>query len=160
MPTCYMLIGPMGCGKSTWCESMLPTLYFPEVISTDDLFEEVAARDGISYSEAFIRYPFADMMKKAGVRLTRAALRGHDIIIDQTNCTVESRRAFRHLIPQSYQIIGVVFEFEPELIRQRVIERGQRTGKFIPMAAVEQKMAEFTPPLQGEFDSTIIVPLK
>ncbi len=51
------------------------------------------------------------------------------------------------------------FDFEPDEIRRRVIERAKTTGKFIPMDVVDAKMAELTPAEEGEFDSVIIVPI-
>lgn len=158
MPTAYILIGPQGCGKSTWREANLATMNDPVVISTDDCFEEVAKQDGITYAEAWERYAYDDMVKRERVKLIRACMKGSDVIIDQTNCTVQGRQLFRRNIPATYKVVGVVFDFDPDVIRQRVRDRGKATGKWIPMAAVEQKMADFQRPVAGEFDELVWVP--
>jgi hypothetical protein len=148
----------MGCGKSTWCEAALPTLNDAAVVSTDVLFEEAAAIDGITYNEAFVKYRYSDMVKSARARLIRAVLKERDIVIDQTNCTVRDRRVFRSSIPDTYEVIGVEFEFERGEIISRVLERAKRTGKMIPIGAVVNKMKSFEPCQEGEFDRVIKVP--
>jgi predicted ABC-type ATPase len=158
MPTCYILIGPMGCGKSTWRQANLASLNDPVVISTDDCFDEVAAKDGITYAEAWERYNYDDMVKKERVKLVRACIAGRDIIIDQTNCTVGSRSLFRPNLPPTYKVVAVVFGFDRDTIHQRVRERGKATGKWIPHSVVEDKMNSFEYPLPGEFDEVVRVP--
>ena len=159
MPTCYILIGPQGCGKSTWREANLVALNDPVQISTDDMFDEVAAQDGITYAEAWINYSYDDMVKRANALIMRAVIAQRDIIIDQTNCTVVSRQLFRRLIPADYRIVGVQFAFDYKQIISRVVARGKRTGKVIPVGAVVEKMKSFEPCAEGEFDEVILVPL-
>lgn len=158
MPTCYVLIGPQGCGKSTWCQNNLESLNDPVVISTDAYFDEIAERDGISYAEAWGMHSYDDMVKRARIALIRATMAERDIVIDQTNCTVVSRQLFRHNVPASYKMVGVVFEFAPSEICKRVYERGKATGKIIPMGAVIEKMQSFEHPLPKEFDEIVVVP--
>jgi hypothetical protein len=127
-------------------------------VSTDDLFDEAAARDGTTYSEAYSTYPYDDMVKSARARLIRGVIAGRDIIIDQTNCTVKDRSLYRSSIPSGYTTVGVQFEFDKDEIISRVIERGERTGKVIPIEAVLAKINDFEPCQPGEFDEVIIVP--
>lgn len=156
MPTCHWMIGPPGCGKSTYV-----SYYHPDavVISTDKVLEEWAARDGISYADAFIKYEYDDVVKSLLPKLFRALLTGLDIVLDQTNCTPESRRVFGRYIPSNYQKIGVRFEFDPEVLLQRVREREAATGKHVPEHVVLSKIEQFSENigvgLHREFDGIV-----
>lgn len=156
MPRCFILIGPPGCGKSTWREKTLPTLTNPVVISSDDLVDELAAQDGKSHNQKFVELDYdKDVVPRLKMAVTKAIISGSDIIIDQTNRTVEHRRLFRHLIPASYEIVGVVFEYDPDEIRARVKARGART---VPDFIMDKHINNFVQPLPGEFETIMVVP--
>lgn len=160
MPRCYFLIGPPACGKSTWRERMIPRLNNPVIVSTDDLIEEYCIENNCTYAEAFPKVDQGALLKRAIMNMVRGAIAGSDIIIDRTNCTVVQRQQFRRWLPPHYETVGVDFEFDIDELFERAMARNNATGKFIPPSVIQQKVEEYTKPLDGEFDEVIVVPLK
>ena len=152
-PRCLVLIGPPCSGKSTYRETMIPTLNEPVVISGDDLVEEQARALGKSYSEV---WPGLDTNRDTlRSRFKDAVNRKVDIIIDMTNMTAKSRRRYTSGLTQSYTRIAVVFDFVPDMLFHRLEKRGDETGKKIPRAAVEEMIARYQEPEPSDFHEII-----
>lgn len=152
MPSCYILIGPPACGKSTWCRAMVPQLNDPAIISTDDLIEAKARELNRRYDEMFSILNFGDLEKTLKALMTRAIIDGRDIIVDRTNCSVLDRNKFLKLVPRTYEKVGVIFKFDPDELYQRSDAREKATGKQVPHFVIDRKIKELTLPLPGEFD--------
>lgn len=157
MPSCYFLIGPPGCGKSTWVETNKPSLRNPVVVSSDAILEREAKARGASYADMFGLISFTEIAKSLRADITRAVLAGHDIILDRTNCTVEDRLQFTASIPSSYERVGVLFEYDRDELRARVVSREKSTGKHVPLSVIDLKIAEYVAPFPGEFDRLVEV---
>lgn len=157
MPTCYTLIGPPGCGKSTWRAANVGMMNDPEVISTDDYLEQMAREQGRTYHDLIKEMDYEALVAKCRVRVIRAVIAQRDIILDQTNYTVPRRMLFRKSIPETYEMVGVVFEFDREELLQRIAAREAATGKHVPEYVVERTIRKMEPPLPGEFDRIIEV---
>ena len=89
--TLHMLIGLPGSGKTYWVANR--GFYFNTVVvSTDDIIETIGRQVGMTYNEMFndITYSFAEKMMmhiaKFNINL------GKNIIWDQTNLTVKTRK--------------------------------------------------------------------
>ena len=126
MPTMYMLIGVPASGKSTWREKYKGDAL---VISSDDLIEEWAVAQGITYNDAF-----KDNIKLATKIVNdlakEAFANGQDVIWDQTNITKKSRASKLAMVPEHYRKTAVFFATPLEEEWQRRLN--SRPGKSIP----------------------------
>ena len=121
----YMLIGVPASGKSTWRAEHAGAA---AVISTDDIIEQTAVASGRTYNEAFKEnINFATEI--ANARAKHAFATGENVVWDQTNLTVKSRKAKLALVPEEYERIAVVFLTPDEAEWQRRLDR---PGKSIP----------------------------
>ena len=155
-PTAYWLIGPPACGKSTWVEKHRELLD-AEVISTDDVVEAEAKAQGITYDEAIRAMDYDAIVKKLNTKIVKATLADRNIIFDQTNRDAERRSLFRKFIPSDYETVGVVFDFDRDVLRERIVEREKRTGKHIPWGVLEKMINELVRPDMDEFSYEIHV---
>jgi predicted kinase len=123
-----MLVGVPGSGKSTWIKNQ----NFDSntvVISTDDIIEQRARAQGLTYSDVFqteIKSATAEMNRI----LMDAVANNKDIVWDQTNLTVKSRRPKLAQIPKEYLKIAVYFATPADVELQRRLNN--RPGKVIP----------------------------
>lgn len=148
MATLYMLIGVPGAGKSTWIKNQS---YDAVVLSSDDYIEKVAAKQGLTYNDVF-----KDAIPGAAANLKRelkAAIEAdQDIIWDQTNLTVKSRREKLKMVPDSYRKVAVFFSI-PKDLRDRL---ATRPGKTIPEPVILTMINQLTPPTKEEgFDEIV-----
>lgn len=158
MHNVFMLIGPPCSGKSTWTKAHFAAAERPaHVASTDDILEEYAAADGVSYSEAWTRhFKVADQEMFSRFRDAMAA--GQDIIIDRTNMRAKVRRKFLSQISRkNYRIVAVIFEVPRDVLSARLISRAQETGKYIPDEVVTNMLETYQPPEPADFDEIIHV---
>lgn len=144
--TAYILIGIPTSGKSTWVNEMLPILENFEVISTDNIIEDIAKSEGKTYSEVF-----ADNIKDATStmmdNLNEAKRQNKSIIWDQTNCSVKSRKNKIRLL-DGYEKIAVVFEIPSQIELERRLQ--SRPGKHIPFSVMNSMIDSFTIPTSDE----------
>ena len=148
MPTLYMLIGVPGAGKSTWIKKQDHNAV---VLSTDNYIEDYAAKNNTTYSAVF-RDVVGTATNQMNHDLQYALKNGKDIIWDQTNTTVKSRRDKLKKIPSSYRKVAVFFSIPPDL-RERL---AGRPGKFIPDAVLLNMINQLEPPTKAEgFDEII-----
>lgn len=143
-----MLIGVPGSGKTTWIKQ---NSHNAVVLSTDDYIELVAKKHGKTYNDVF-----KDAMGGAMANLKRdlntAIKNNSDIIWDQTNLTVKSRRDKLKQVPDSYKKVAVFFGV-PNDLRDRL---ASRPGKTIPEPVVISMINQLTPPSKEEgFDDII-----
>ncbi len=157
MNSCLLLIGPPGCGKSTFCATQLGHLNNPIIANSDDYIEEFARQWKMPYNETVEMADFASIFIDMGKRIAEAAKAGRDIVIDQTNYKRRDRQRFRDFVPRDYEWVGVVFEFDETEVRRRVVERAERTGKHIPEHVMDRMIGDYQLPLPGEFDRIIYV---
>jgi predicted kinase len=150
--TAYILVGPPGSGKSTWCAQHLMTATRPtHIVSSDNIIEEHAAEQGINYSEAFARTDFKLVEIEMYARMSRAIWDKMNLIVDRTNMKVASRRKVLDKIPTTYRRVAVTFEVARQELERRLVERAQWTGKTIPSRVVDGMISGYQPPTLGEF---------
>lgn len=152
MPFLYVTVGLPGSGKSTWRERFMALHPEAVVISQDDLVEEFAKTNGLTYSEAFRQMDLkaAEAMVKA--RFGEAVEAGRDIVLDRTNMTKKSRRQFLSRA-QGYKTHALVFEVAEHVLDYRLAKRAKRTGKSIPPHVIKMMRASYHEPDLAEFDS-------
>lgn len=147
MPTCYMLIGLPGTGKSTWVGQFYAEEQKPVIISSDYFIERFARLCGMTYNEAFpIVMDRGIPDKFIRKRIKKAISEGRDVLWDQTNLTVKSRKAKMPMLP-GYQFEAVVFEKPAQDIWERNLNR---PGKAIPKRVLDQMERSYQAPSKDE----------
>lgn len=158
MPTVYMLIGLPGSGKTTWRENTIASSDEEfVVISQDDMIDNFAWQNNLTYNEAFKIAPLHDFAKQARADFRKAIAERKSIIIDRTNMSKKTRASFLSQVPRDYKIVGVMFHCDDALLYKRIKDRGDRTGKYISSAVIERMKANFEEPSLDEFQYIIHV---
>jgi predicted kinase len=148
-----MLIGVPASGKSTWREQFFETNR-AMIISTDDILEDIAATQNKTYNDVFKdNIKFAT--KQMDVHMRVALESEMDIVWDQTNLTVKSRKSKLAMVPEEYEKIAVVFLTPEDTEWQRRLDR---PGKSIPQNILlgMRDTMQFPDPEEG-FDRIEIV---
>jgi len=145
MPRCYQMVGVPGSGKSTWIAQQ-DWARDCVIVSTDDLVEQEARRQGRTYSEVFVDY-MPTAVKLMADKVIHAREAGKDIIWDQTSTTLASRTRKFNMLPD-YEHIAVVFKTpeHKELVRRLL----SRPGKEIPEHVIASMIASFEIPKEQE----------
>ena len=145
MPVLYMLIGVPGSGKSTWVKNRT-WADKTTVVSSDRFIDEEAERQGKTYNEVFFDYIKVATKLMENHALTAQA-NGLDIIWDQTNTSVKSRKSKLAMLP-NYKKIAVFFKTpdQQELYRRL----WSRPGKDIPDHVIASMIASLAEPTEEE----------
>lgn len=153
MPTCYMLIGVPGSGKSTWIGKQSFDWGHTVIASTDNYVERVATERGKTYSQVFDEVMPAAVRHMANV-VRDAIAEEYDIIWDQTSTTRWTRKKKFAMLPESYEVVAVVF---PNPSKEELARRlGNRPGKTIPPEVVQSMIDKYEEPTESEGFSKII----
>ncbi len=156
----HILIGVPGAGKSTWTTQYMKDRVQegkarPIIISSDEIIEEIAAKMGVNYSEAYKVVDFDEIVRDMYDRFMNALKDNHPVIIDRTNTTIKARRRFLLKIPKHYRKVAVVFH-TPDDIFERLRKRAKDTGKHIPEKVVQDFINKVQIPDEFEgFDEII-----
>lgn len=153
-PNMFMLIGLPCSGKST--EVQYLTQIFPEaiVLSTDNFIEARAKQLRTTYSKIF-ESTIGEATLAMEKALRDALMDNKDIIWDQTNLTVNSRKGKLAKIPKHYYNVAYVFNEDFEVILERNVERGNK-GKLIPYDVLSKMKRDFKVPTKAEGFSEVI----
>lgn len=145
MSKVYVMVGVPGSGKSTWIANQ----YWAKeciVVSSDQLVEAEATRQGKTYNDVFKDY-INEAISLMLDQVIAARDSGKDIIWDQTSVNVKSRRKKFKMLPD-YDHIAVVFDIpsEDELNKRLA----SRPGKTIPKEIVSSMIDTFEMPTEEE----------
>lgn len=146
MPTCYILIGLPGVGKSTWLYDRSSIGNLPRnepyyVASTDDTIETVSWLYDMTYDQGFKNLiGFAESVMWND--LQQAAEEGIKIYIDRTNLSVKSRKKIMDALP-GYEFVAVEFAKPDETEWRRRLD--SRKGKTIPEFVLKNMEASYQP---------------
>jgi len=144
MPTAYIMVGPPGVGKSTFINDVLRV----PSISTDGYFETKATIDKITYSEAFVKYPFSEAKKALDEDLDWYCNNYLSFAWDQTQMSKGSRAKNISRIPPNYQIHCINFIVKD--IDQWNRQLQSRPGKIIPEHVIQSMINSYEPPTIDE----------
>jgi predicted kinase len=146
MPTAYILIGIPGSGKTTWVDEYAFTSDVAH-ISSDYFIEEYADLHSTTYTLVFKDYvPTAT--KLMFDEALEAIRQGTDIVWDQTNTTISTRRRKIAMLT-NYHKIAVVFKPpKPEVLAERLESR--RHWKEIPDDVIKDMIEKFQEPTKSE----------
>jgi predicted kinase len=143
-----MLCGIPCSGKSTYIEKLKKIPYWENaiVLSTDNYIEKQAQRMGMTYNDIF-----DDVIDNATRELELAFIeakdKGKNIIWDQTNLSIKTRRKKLSKLPSFYCRCAVYFEISLEAALER---NKHREGKFIPESILERMWYQFEIPTIAE----------
>jgi len=156
-PIVIFLIGLPGSGKSTYIKNLLSK--YPEknfkVISTDDIFEKLGKEKGLDYTTAFKTFKFNDIEMSYYKDLENAVKEKRNIIIDRTNVLKKDRDGVFSKLTGDYKSIAIIFDINPEELKQRLKKRELETGKHIPDEVVDNMRNSYVEPSLSEFDKII-----
>lgn len=153
MSKLIMLVGLPGSGKSTFAKTIL----HGRRLTTDDFIESVAKDKGKTYNEVFLDY-----VKQAELflqdTLDFSVVYPHfDIIWDQTNLTVKSRKGKLQKIPKNFKKSCIFFDTDFKKILERNEER-KLTGRNLPdNVLLEMKDNLQVPTLEEGFDRVYVI---
>lgn len=148
MPECIMLCGIPTSGKSTYVQKLKRLEYWKDavVLSTDAYIEEYAKRVGQTYNEVFDDV-IPDATRELELQFNMAKDKGMDIIWDQTNLSIKTRKKKLLKLPSYYRRDAVYFEVSLE----EALERNKhREGKFIPESILKRMWHQFEIPTRNE----------
>lgn len=156
MPTCWLLCGLPGSGKSYIAELLVREADRDEDsdcyhCSSDAVIEEIAAEFGLTYDQCF-----KDLIEFATKQYNRDVVycvsKGYDLILDQTNLTAKSRARKLAAIPKHYKKIAVVVPTHiTDVARWR--DQLNRPGKTIPEDVINDMVKNFEyPSFEEGFD--------
>lgn len=157
MPIYMMLVGVPAAGKSYFVAHRLPLLY-PEqewhVISSDNLIESLARSQNKTYNEIW-KTDINWATKEMNRQLQECFLNRQNIVLDQTNTSVNTRAKKLAGVPKAYEKIAVFFPTpEPQ---EHAARLASRPGKSIPEHVVNDMAQKLVlPTVEEGFDSVII----
>lgn len=124
-PFFIMLIGLPLAGKSTFYENYLKQSDHT-FLSTDDYIEKQCKENDLTYNQGFeyLIRPACDWLHTE----LKRAVESQNIIIDQTNLNVKSRKRKLKLIPNHYHKTAIYLPITLE----ESLRRNTRPGKIIP----------------------------
>lgn len=143
-----MLCGIPTSGKSTYVEKLKKLDHWKDavVLSTDSYIEKEAKRMGLTYNQVFDDV-IGDATRELELQLNMAKDKGKNIIYDQTNLTIKTRRKKLLKIPSFYARGAAYFELSLEDALKR---NGTREGKFIPESILKRMYHQFETPTRNE----------
>jgi predicted kinase len=148
MPELVMLCGIPTSGKSTYVEKLKKLDYWKDavVLSTDNYIEKQAQRCGLTYNQIFDDV-IDNATRELELEFNMAKDKGKNIIWDQTNLSVKTRRKKLLKLPSYYRRSVVYFEVSLE----EALERNKhREGKFIPESILKRMWHQFEIPTRNE----------
>ena len=162
-----MLVGLPGSGKSTFCNENPNST----IISLDRLIEQTMT-PGETYAQAFVRVQKSGELKKmdremfdnANVlantpRMLNRAVLDMDVIWDQTNLTIKSRKRKLDMFTSDWwERTCVVFDISNDEWERRLAKRKEETGKTIPDYVLNEMRKSYQPPIPEEgFDLVVFM---
>lgn len=134
-----MLCGLPTSGKSTYVQKLKKMDYWANavVLSTDNYIEQVAKSMNSTYNEIF-EQTIEEAIRKLEMSFNEAKENGRDIIWDQTNLTIKSRRSKLSKLPSFYRRGCVYF---PITLEDALERNKTREGKVIP-ESILSRMAQ------------------
>lgn len=158
MPEYIMLIGLPGSGKSTWIKSHKaanPDKDF-KVVSSDDIIEEWGQDDPdcqdeekqFNYGLAFDKYG-RPAMKEMNRRFAEYVKNGENIIHDQTNMSIKSRKG-KLSQAKDYIKKAVTFTLTDQEWQRRYDKRKAETKKEVPVMVIRNMAKSYQAPTRAE----------
>jgi predicted kinase len=148
MPEAIFLVGIPCSGKSTYAEKLKTIPYWSNavILSTDNYIEKEAQRMGLTYNQIFDDV-IGDATRELELQLNMAKDKGKNLIWDQTNLSIKTRRKKLLKLPSFYARGVIYFEVSLEEALKR---NSTREGKFIPESILKRMYHQFEIPTRNE----------
>ena len=148
MPECVFLCGIPCSGKSTFVNELKKIPYWENaaVLSTDAYIEKQAQRCGLTYNQIFDDV-IDDATREFELELNMAKDRGENIIYDQTNLTIKTRKKKLSKLPSIYARGVIYFDITLEEALRR---NENREGKYIPKSVLKRMYHQLEVPTLEE----------
>lgn len=154
MPELIMMVGIPASGKST-CIKQYESIPGYTVVGTDCVLERIAAKENISYNQAFDLY-YKQANAELNAAVDAAIAERCSVIWDQTNLSKKARSSKLDRFPSNYQKIAVVVCCRNMEEHNRRLN--SRPGKTISQAVLDRMIANFEMPSTDEgFDNIIVI---
>ena len=151
MPELVMLCGIPTSGKSTYVNKLKKLDYWSNavVLSTDNYIEKQSQRCGLTYNQIFDDC-ISEATRQLELAFIEAKDKGKNIIWDQTNLSIKTRKKKLSKLPSLYARGVIYFTISLE----EALERNKnREGKFIPESILKRMWHQFEiPTLEENFD--------
>lgn len=162
-PVAIIPIGVPGSGKSTFVKILRER--FDDygvaqftVASTDDLIDQWAAANGMTYSEAWDKCPMKDFNRKFKEDIELAVLMKTSLVVDRTNMGKKSRRGHLDMISSGFRKYCLNFDVDTKVLKERLELRARETGKVITPMVLGSMFKNYDPPSRDEgFDEIITI---
>jgi predicted kinase len=143
MPTCYIMVGLPGVGKSTYIRANLSNMV---VHSSDQIIEDYAQSINSTYDDVFRDY--IDEATKIFKQNVQDSIKNNEsFIVDRTNLTKKSRRAILSSLPKKYSLKAIVIEVD-DIIHTKYLN--SRKTKTIPQSVIDNFKTIFEFPTTDE----------
>ena len=151
-PELVIMVGVPCSGKSTYVKNNLDITKY-QLLSSDNILEDFAKKEGITYNEAFKKY-YPQAKALFYKQFVEASAKGQNIIVDRTSLNIEERAV---LLKQASKHQAVCFDFKIDY--ETAMERNQKrasTGKFIPEETLKKMFAKYQKPSFDEGFARIV----
>ena len=152
MPELIMLCGIPTSGKSTWIKNNTMNDYV--ILSTDNIIEDYAKNNHKTYNDVYDeQIKVASRIMDSDIK--NAVLNERNIIWDQTNLTIKTRKNKLRNIPSTYKKTAIYFDIPLDICLKR---NDNREGKFIPIGVLYRMYLQVEKPTLKEGFDFIYVP--
>jgi len=151
-PSLILLVGPPGCGKTTYIKTM-DEAKESFVVSRDEIVMELGGSK--SYLENWRNVDQKEVDRKLNDRFQKFLNSDKHILIDMTNMSKKSRRKWINPARRKgFNIIAIVFHTSHNDILKR---NGERPGKVISLEVIHKMECAFWYPTLEEVEKVISV---
>lgn len=153
-PNLILMVGLPGSGKTTAARK-LQNIWASKayiILSPDDILMEMGKADGLTYTQSVRKFSFKKAENIFLAQLKQSLADRKNIIVDRTNLTILTRSILLQNVPGDYTRTALICEIAPELLKVRLEERAQKTGKKIPAKVLAEMIEGYRLPTRHEFD--------
>lgn len=149
-PTCYMLIGVPGSGKSTYAKQIVQEMPEVVILSSDEYIEKYAKEQGKTYNEVY-REAGDKAQAWLNTSIRQLVNQKKSFIWDQTNVFASARsKKIRALKQNKYQVVAISLELSVQELQKRIQSRTEAGGKRISSKIIQEMIENYSRPSHEE----------
>lgn len=156
-PFCYVMIGPTGTGKSKVAQSLAEhdALKDATFISTDICIHRKQDELGVSRKEAYDSLNRKALDRYVIHEVRKSVSQKKSMIIDRCNLTHSTRRKFLRHVPDYYNVVVVLMEWDPKRIISEAMKRLGSGEEHVPISNILFMLRCFQYPFRDEYDALV-----